>query len=255
MATTTPNYGWTVPTSTDLVKDGAVAIETLGDAVDATVYSLDGDNLKITEFLQKADLLSATAENTPARLGVGANGTVLTADSAESTGLKWATPAVSASGLTLIATASPSATAAVNINNCFSATYQNYQIHYNLTGTAGALVLLRLRVGGVDATTNYNRQFLTASNTSITGGRGTSLAFLTAPAVRASGRSYSVINISNPFAAAETSYFVTGQDPDNQATLQIDCGNHTTATSYDGITLYVATGTITGSIRVYGVQN
>jgi hypothetical protein len=39
MATTTPNYGWPVPTSTDLVKDGATAIEALGDAIDATVYS------------------------------------------------------------------------------------------------------------------------------------------------------------------------------------------------------------------------
>lgn len=37
MATTTPNNGWAVPTSTDLVKDGAVAIETLGDAIDASV--------------------------------------------------------------------------------------------------------------------------------------------------------------------------------------------------------------------------
>ena len=40
----------------------------------------------------KADLITATANDTPARLGVGANGTVLTADSAEATGLKWATP-------------------------------------------------------------------------------------------------------------------------------------------------------------------
>jgi hypothetical protein len=39
MATTTPNYGWPVPTSTDLVKDGATAIEALGDAIDATVYA------------------------------------------------------------------------------------------------------------------------------------------------------------------------------------------------------------------------
>ena len=37
MATTTPNNGWSVPTSTDYVKDGAVAIETLGDAIDASV--------------------------------------------------------------------------------------------------------------------------------------------------------------------------------------------------------------------------
>jgi hypothetical protein len=42
MATTTPNYGWDVPTSTDYVKDGAVAIETLGDDIDATLYTALG---------------------------------------------------------------------------------------------------------------------------------------------------------------------------------------------------------------------
>jgi hypothetical protein len=40
MATTTPNYGWDVPTSSDYVKDGAVAIETLGDDIDASLYSI-----------------------------------------------------------------------------------------------------------------------------------------------------------------------------------------------------------------------
>jgi hypothetical protein len=34
MATTTPNFGFDVPTSTDYVKDGALAIETLGDDID-----------------------------------------------------------------------------------------------------------------------------------------------------------------------------------------------------------------------------
>jgi hypothetical protein len=42
MATTTPNFGWPVPTSTDLVKDGAVAIETLGDSIDASLVDLKG---------------------------------------------------------------------------------------------------------------------------------------------------------------------------------------------------------------------
>jgi len=42
MATTTPNYGWDVPTSTDYVKDGATAIETLGDDIDATLWTALG---------------------------------------------------------------------------------------------------------------------------------------------------------------------------------------------------------------------
>jgi hypothetical protein len=42
MATTTPNFGWVVPTSTDLVKDGATAIETLGDSIDASLVDLKG---------------------------------------------------------------------------------------------------------------------------------------------------------------------------------------------------------------------
>ena len=42
MATTTPNFGWSVPTSSDLVKNGATAIETLGDAIDASLLDLKG---------------------------------------------------------------------------------------------------------------------------------------------------------------------------------------------------------------------
>jgi hypothetical protein len=42
MATTTPNFGWPVPTSTDLVKNGATAIEALGDAIDASMADLEG---------------------------------------------------------------------------------------------------------------------------------------------------------------------------------------------------------------------
>jgi hypothetical protein len=116
MATTTPNFGWSVPTSSDLVKNGAVAIETLGDSIDASLVDLkggttgqvlakasgtdmdfswvtDATGIPATIFDAKGDIIAASASDTAARLAVGANGTVLTADSTETTGLKWATPA------------------------------------------------------------------------------------------------------------------------------------------------------------------
>jgi hypothetical protein len=114
MATVTPNFNWPVPTSTDLVKDGATAIEALGDSIDASLVDLKGGTTgqvlsKTTntdmDFVwvttddanaiqnsivdAKGDLISATANDTPARLAVGANGTQLMADSSQSTGLRY----------------------------------------------------------------------------------------------------------------------------------------------------------------------
>jgi hypothetical protein len=60
MATTTPNYGWPVPTSTDYVKDGATAIEALGDAIDATVFSL-GSGLTLVKSQTIGSAVSTVA--------------------------------------------------------------------------------------------------------------------------------------------------------------------------------------------------
>jgi trimeric autotransporter adhesin len=49
-------------------------------------------NSMATAIDAKGDLVPGTGADTFARLAVGANGTVLTADSAEATGIKWATP-------------------------------------------------------------------------------------------------------------------------------------------------------------------
>jgi hypothetical protein len=90
MATTTPNYGWVVPTSTDLVKDGATAIETLGDSVDATVKALNPETT-----LGDIAYRSATA-NTNTRLGIGTTGQILTVSGGVPA---WAAPAASGSTL------------------------------------------------------------------------------------------------------------------------------------------------------------
>ena len=118
MSTTTTNFGWTVPSDTDLVKDGAAAIRTALGGVDTSFVDLkggttgqvlakaSGTDLDFSWVAQddsnaiqnaivdaKGDLIAATAADTPARLAVGTNGQVLTADSTASTGLAWTTPA------------------------------------------------------------------------------------------------------------------------------------------------------------------
>jgi hypothetical protein len=77
-----------------------------------------------TIFDAKADLLTATANDTPARLAVGTNGQVLTADSTAGTGLAWATP--SSGGMTSIASGSLSGSA-VNLTS-ISSSYKNLQL-------------------------------------------------------------------------------------------------------------------------------
>jgi len=198
MATTTPNFGWPVPTSTDLVKDGATAIEGLGDAIDASLLDLKGGTSgqilaknsntdmdfvwvtndvgditavtagtglsgggtsgavtlsidtattvdlstaqtltnktltspvlttpSISNIDAKGDLLAGTADNTIGRLAVGANDTVLTADSTTATGLKWATPA-SGGGMTSIASGSLSG-ASLDLTS-ISGSYKSLQL-------------------------------------------------------------------------------------------------------------------------------
>jgi hypothetical protein len=71
MANTT-NYNWETPDDTDLVKDGAAAIRTLGSSVDTTTKALNPSTT-----LGDIEYRSATA-NTNTRLGIGSTGQVLT---------------------------------------------------------------------------------------------------------------------------------------------------------------------------------
>jgi hypothetical protein len=81
MATTT-NYGWTTPDDTDLVKDGAAAIRTLGSSADTTVFNLSPGTTA-------GDLDYYTSGTAKARIGIGTVGQVLTVNSG-ATAPEWA---------------------------------------------------------------------------------------------------------------------------------------------------------------------
>ena len=116
-----------MPTPTDLVTDLPADFEVFGQAVDSSMADLlggttgqvlaknsntnmdfvwvtsdDANAIQNTIVDAKGDLIGATAADTPARLAVGTNGQVLTADSTAGTGLAWATPVTG--GMTLLST-------------------------------------------------------------------------------------------------------------------------------------------------------
>jgi len=150
MATTT-NYSWTTPDDTALVKDGAAAIRSLGTAIDTTVFNNAGAAIAKTIVDAKGDLIAATAADTVARLAVGANDTVLTADSSTATGLKWAAPATGG-GWTSLTTGSLSGTT-TTVN--FTATgYKQVKVFVKNV-TASADYNMDVRLNG-DSGNNYN---------------------------------------------------------------------------------------------------
>jgi hypothetical protein len=124
MSNPTTPFSWQMPTATDLVTDLPADFEVFGQAVATSMADLLGgtsgqvlaknsntdmdfvwvaqdDSNAIQNAIvdAKGDLIGATAADTPARLAVGTNGQVLTADSTAATGLAWATPGVTFAGV------------------------------------------------------------------------------------------------------------------------------------------------------------
>jgi len=149
MANPTSNYGWQMPTSTDLVTDLPADFEVFGQSADSTVFANAALAVNKTIVDAKGDLIAATAADTVSRVAVGANDTVLTADSAEATGMKWA---AAAAGMTLLASGSLSG-ASVSLTSISSA-YQN--LYLVIRNYKPATNNSHLR-GTINSDTNANR--------------------------------------------------------------------------------------------------
>jgi hypothetical protein len=246
MATTT-NYGWTTPDDTDLVKDGAAAIRTLGSSVDTTTKAL---NPSTTEG--DIEYRSATA-NTNTRLALGTAGQVLTVNSGEDAP-EWSTPA--SGGLTLITAQTIGTTvSSVAVTSVFSSTFDNYKIMIS-GGTSSANSQLYLQLG---ATTTgyyagYSRVTYSTSAASLTTDNN-GLNFTRIGSTNTNGMN-SNCDILGPNLAKNT--FVGGffTDPATNSSGGAYGGFLNNTTAYTDFTILVQTGTITGgTIRVYGYKN
>jgi len=96
MANPTTNYGFVLPTPTDLVTDLPADFDVALQGVDTQMLTNANAAIAKTIVDAKGDIIAATGADAVSRLAVGANATILTADSTTATGLKWA--AASSSG-------------------------------------------------------------------------------------------------------------------------------------------------------------
>jgi hypothetical protein len=165
-------------------------------------------------------------------------------------------------GLTLISKTSFSAVSSQSLDNVFTSTYQNYRVMVNIDSVSGSNVQLslRLRASGTDVTTNYrsSRIFLSAAST-VTGGQdplGTDEFLISGANATGQGTTVGAIDLLYPQETKTSGYLTTAHNYTGVISqTQLIMGQLNNTTSYDGFTLLITSGTITGSVSVYGYRN
>jgi hypothetical protein len=224
------------------------------DGVTSAVQTQVDAKIAKTLTTTTGDIIYASGANTPARLGIGSSAQVL----AVSGGVPaWTTP--SSGALTLISTQTFSAVSSLNVNSCFSATYKNYQIMMNITSASTLdYIHLKLRASSTDSSTAYYGWLQRNFSSSATQPTQTSNTVNGTSGFEIAG-GFKVLNaicdVMNPFTAIQTSFFglSTHWDAGNTRTIAgTTQGMHDAATSYDGFSIVPASGTMTGTVNIYG---
>ncbi len=165
-----------------------------------------------------------------------------------------------AKGLVLISSQTFTAQSSISYNNVFTSTYENYKIFFNaVTNSSDGDLAFRLRASGTDYTTaNQHYTYIERAGSGFNTGAAASGTGIDIGKGRPSKSDIEITVFSPQRASTQTTllsncmYFSSGV---NHGNFQ-GGGAFNTTSSYDGFTIYVGGGqTITGRIRVYGIQN
>jgi hypothetical protein len=161
-------------------------------------------------------------------------------------------------GLVHINTTTFTTQSSISLNNIFTSTYSNYRIVFHLSAkSTNGHMFLRFRASGADNSTgNYNYGGLLGRTTNATANYGASGAGDIYFAFSNASQVFAALDVINPQIALNTQVAVTGHGGDLSTWFSVNgSGNFTTNAQFDGITFAPSTGTISGTVQVYGYRN
>ncbi len=299
MAGTTTYYGISYPTSTDYVKDGATAMQTIATGFDSVVAIPTYNNQTGTSYtfvladtgkVVTANNASAVTFTIPPQssvtwtantslrvtnLGAGAlsiaGGAGVTVTNSSATVAQYSSatvirtgsdawtvvPAGSPSGLTLVNSTTITSQASVSFNNVFTSNYTNYRILLNCVNSGSGVLQMRLRASGSDNTTAiYQSQYLEAYGSTVGAGIDGNNNVWPITTVT-TNRSYFIAEISNPQTTTLTAMQINAPINYNSSSGIINFSRvfgYNATTQFDGFTIYLSSGNLTGQISIYGYQ-
>lgn len=159
--------------------------------------------------------------------------------------------------MTLVTANTFSAASAVNINNCFTSTYDNYLVIINVSSGTNNNLNIKLRAGGTDTSTSYRQSIVqSVAGGSPTGSAGGTTILIILPNGASYSNFYGRLMFFRPQDAVNTGIIHEGiVDVGGQTKYYAGSSYHTGSTQFDGFTILPDSGTISGYYKVYGLSD
>ena len=161
-------------------------------------------------------------------------------------------------GLVLISSTPFTTASTISLNNIFSSAYQNYKMHFTLTAASdtGFANFKFTSSGTVSSLSQYRQAMVgygAGGSTSNYNANGAAQGYLLDWFSGYVNPSYSEVTVYNPNVSSSTSYSVhLGW---SAFTMRTGGGSYFDNQVFDGMQITTSTGTITGTVKIYGIRN